>query len=76
MPEITLSCGHAMCKICVRNIGDETPAFDSQYWIDACMLCRMGKLLMGLRPLTFGLPLLSIDGEGTLGVIAVEFMDV
>ena len=29
MPEITLSCGHAMCEICVRNMGDETSAFDS-----------------------------------------------
>ena len=36
----------------------------------------MGKLLVGLRPLTVGLRLLSIDGGGTLGVIAIGFMDV
>ena len=76
MPEITLSCGHAICEVCVRNIGDETSAFDSQYRVDACMLCGTGKLLVGLRPLTAGLRLLSIDGGGTLGVIAIGFMDV
>ena len=76
MPEITLSCGHAICEVCVRNIGDETSAFDSQYRIDACMICRMGKLLVGLMPLTVGLRLLSMDGGGTLRVIAIGFMDV
>ena len=76
MPEITLSCGHAICDVCVQNIGDETSAFDSQYRIDACMLCQTGKLLIGLRSLTVGLRLLSIDGGGTLGVIAIGFMDV
>jgi hypothetical protein len=76
MPEITLSCGHAICEVCVRNIGDETSTFDSQYRIDACTLCRTGKLLLGLKPLTAGLRLLSMDGGGTLGVIAIGFMDV
>ena len=76
MPEITLSCGHAICEVCVRNIGHEMSAFDSQYRIDACMLCRTGKLLVGLRPLTAGLRLLSMDGGGTLGVIAMGFMNV
>ena len=52
------------------------PQPDSQYRINACMLCRMGKLLVGLRPLTVGLRLLSIDGGGTLGVVAIGFMDV
>ncbi len=76
MAENTLSCGHAICEVCVRNIGDETSTFDSQYRIEACMLCGTGKLLVGLRPLTVGLRLLSIDGGGTLGVIAIGFMDV
>ena len=75
-PEETVSCGHAICEVCVRNLGDETSAFESQYRIDACMLCHTGKLLVGLRPLTVGLRLLSIDGGGTLGVIVVGFMDV
>lgn len=76
MPKITLSCGHAICEVCVRNIGDETSTFDSQYRINACILCRMGKLLVELRSLTVELRLLSIDDGGTLGVIAIEFMDV
>ena len=40
------------------------------------MLYRIGKLLVGLRPLTVRLRLLSIDGRGTLGVIAIGFIDV
>ncbi len=76
MPENTLSCRLSICEVCVRNLGNETSAFDSQYRIDACMLCHTGKLLVGLRPLTVGLRLLSIDGGGTLGVIAIGFMDV
>ena len=76
MPENTLSCGHAICEVCVRNIGHETSAFDCQYRIDACKLCHAGKLLVGLRPFTAGLRLLSVDGGGTLGVIAIGFMDV
>ncbi|MCJ1342943.1 hypothetical protein MMC31_001132 [Peltigera leucophlebia] len=35
VPENTLSCGHAICDICVRNIGDENLTFDCQYRIEA-----------------------------------------
>ena len=76
MPEITLSCGHALCEVCVRNVGEETSTFDSQYRIHACPLCRRGKLLLGLKPLTAGSRLLTVDGGGTLGVIAIAFIDV
>ncbi len=76
MPENTLSCEHVMCEICVWNIDDETSIFDSQYRIDACMLCRTGKLLMRLRPLTVGLRLLSMNGERTREMIAIEIMNV
>lgn len=40
------------------------------------MLCRTRKLLIGLRSLIVELRLLSIDDEGTLEVIAIEFMNV
>ena len=75
-PENTLSCGHAICDVCVRNMGDETSSFDGQYRIDACLLCRAGKLMIGLRPLTAGLRVLSIDGGGTRGIIAIAIMDL
>ena len=76
MPEIILSYKYAIYEVCVRNIGDKTSAFNSQYRINAYMLYRIGKLLIGLRPLTIGVRLLSIDGKGTLGVIAIEFIDI
>jgi hypothetical protein len=74
--EHPLSCEHAICDVCVRNIGYETSTFDCQYRIDACLLCSTGKLLVGLRPFTAGLRILSIDGGGTRGVIAVGIMDL
>ena len=75
-PENTLSCEHVICDVCVRNVGRETLTFDGQYRIDACLLCRTGKLAVGLRPLTAGLRILSIDGGGTRGVIAIGIMDL
>ena len=76
MSEITLSCGHIICEICVQNIGDEISAFDSQYQIDTCMLCWMRKLLVKLRFFTVKLWLLNIDGGETLEMIVIEFMNV
>lgn len=76
VPENTLSCGHAICDNCVRNIGHKTSNFDCQYQIDACMLCHLGQLSIGLRPLTAGLRILSVDGGGTRGVIIVGFMEI
>ena len=76
MPKITLSYRYAICEVYVRNLGDKTSAFNSQYRIDAYMLCRIGKLLVGLKPLTIGLRLLNINGRGTLGVIAIRFINI
>ena len=76
MPEITFSYKHVIYKVYVRNNGDKTSAFDSQYRINIYIFYRIGKLLVGLKPLTVGLRLLSIDGRGTLGVIAIKFIDI
>ena len=40
------------------------------------MFYRKGKLLVGLRPLTVGLRLLNINNKGTLGIIAIAFIDI
>lgn len=75
-PENILSCGHAMCDVCVRNVGEETLTIDDQYHIDVCLLCRKGRLVAGLKPLTAGLRVLSVDGGGTRGVIAIGILNL
>ena len=75
-PENHLSCEHAICNVCVRRMGDETSLFDCQYQIETCLLCHKGNLLVGLRPLTAGLRILSVDGGGTRGVIAIEIINM
>jgi hypothetical protein len=65
-----------MCDICVRNVGEETLTLDSQYQINACLLCREGRLVVGLKPLTAGLRVLSVDGGGTRGVIAIGILNL
>ena len=75
-PENHLSCEHAICDICVRRVGEETSLFDCQYQINACLLCHTGQLLVGLKPLTAGLRILSVDGGGTRGVIAIEILNI
>lgn len=75
-PENVLSCEHALCDVCVRNIGEETLMLDEQYEIGACPFCREGRLLTGLKPLTAGLRVLSIDGGGRRGVIAIGILNM
>ncbi len=65
-----------MCDICVRNVGEETLTLDDQYHIDACLLCRKGRMVAGLKPLTAGLRVLSVDGGGTRGVIAIGILNL
>lgn len=70
-PENALTCSHALCDTCVRNFGAEHKTFDGQYCIPACVFCRQGKLMVGLKPFTAGMRLLSLDGGGVRGKITV-----
>ena len=74
--EHSLSYEHVICDVCVRNVGYETLTFDSQYWIDVCLFCCTEKLIVGLRPFTAELQILSINNRETHEVIAVGIMNL
>lgn len=74
MPENPLTCGHAMCDTCVRSVGVENLTFDCQYQIESCPLCSQGRLMVGLKPPTAGLRILSLDGGGVKGKITIAII--
>ena len=75
-PECVLSCGHAICEICVRIYGEEMPIAECQYHIDACLLCHSGTATVRLKPFSAGQRILSIDGGGPRGVIPLEILAI
>lgn len=74
-PEHILSCGHALCETCVSRFGAPRSGVAYRYEIDSCKLC-MAKvgLQIRLKPPTAGPRLLSVDGGGIKGVVALEFL--
>lgn len=74
-PEHVLTCGHAICDLCVTIFGNPVASKEAQFVVDCCILCQTkGKLLARLKPPTAGSRILSIDGGGVRGVIPLEFL--
>lgn len=73
-PEHVFSCGHSVCETCIKIFGNEMPASEDVYRIEACNLCASGHLTARLKPTTAGVTILSIDGGGVRGVIPLEFL--
>lgn len=71
-PQHVLRCGHTLCDICVKSIGERT-TWEYCYEIQDCVYClQLIEFRRYLKPPTCGIRALSLDGGGIRGVISLE----
>lgn len=74
-PEHVLSCGHAICDICLQIFGSNLEGHESCFRVNECAICSQEVSVIGrVKPVTAGPRILSIDGGGTRGVVPLEFL--
>lgn len=73
-PEHILACGHAICDSCVCIFAIRSLGYD--YCMPTCVLC-LAKVdfSVRLKPPTAKPRMLSIDGGGVKGVVALMFLN-
>ena len=72
-PERHLSCGHAICDICIRIFGGQISDREDRFHI-RCIFGDQGNLTVDLKPRTAGLRIMSFDGGGSRGVVPLEYL--
>lgn len=70
----TLPCGHVICNTCVRIFGCRSRGAE-YFYLPSCILCLSHlDYTLRLKPPTANPRLLSIDGGGIKGVVALELL--
>ena len=75
-PEKTLSCGHALCDVCIRLFGSRVGSEKNSFCLSHCVLCgeTNSPPVFQLTPPTAGIRLLAVDGGGVKGVLPLVFL--
>lgn len=70
-----LTCGHAMCDICVARFGAPTKGKEYRYDLTSCPICqREIQFQARLLPPTCRVRFLGIDGGGSRGIVSLKYM--
>lgn len=75
-PEKMLVCGHALCDVCVRNLGKSPSEAKLSTVLSSCPLCGLAHNDTPFRhiPPTAGIRVLCLDGGGVKGIIPLMFL--
>ena len=74
-PEHVLSCGHAICDVCVVIFGEPAKGLEYHFNLSSCILCKKKLHFQAkLLPPTCGARLMSIDGGGIRGVVPLAYL--
>lgn len=78
MADKVLTCGHSLCDICIQIFAEPVMPEKHTYKLRECVLCcvelETSKSVFRFIPRTAGKRVLSIDGGGVKGVIALEIL--
>lgn len=75
-PEKVLTCGHALCDVCVQYFGSRCSEARDVYRLDDCVLCGTNneRTPLQILPPTAGIRVLSLDGGGVRGIVPLVLL--
>jgi len=76
IPQHILSCGHLVCNIYIKTFKKGVLGAKYKFIILKYILYKAGSLTTLIKPLTYRVRILSIDGGGTKEVVPLEFLNL